>query len=88
MFKICALLHLCNCVSFCREKQTFSVETRLTVEGVDPSGDPLQDGVLHFPSPHALDAQILETVKNTTIKKQLLQHLEFKIDKADWTTPE
>lgn len=32
----------------------------LTVEGVDPSGDPLQDGVLHFSPPHTLDAQILE----------------------------
>lgn len=35
----------------------------LTVEGVDPSGDPLHDRIFHLPSPHALDPQILETEK-------------------------
>lgn len=43
----------------------------LTVEGVDPSGDPLQDGVLHFPPPHTLDAQVLEAADDNNSRHVL-----------------
>ena len=35
---------------------------RLTMEGVDPSGDSLCNRIFHFPPPHTLDTQVLETV--------------------------
>lgn len=38
----------------------------LTVEGVDPSGNPLYDRIFHFLPPYALDTKILETVSMRT----------------------